>query len=138
MKQSKRFLGGHVLTAETEMIETTNGVGSHERDESWAYVDLAGHRHTWDSNTFTRFSDEDNWFDSDGYEYNGAFHYECDICLEHIVPALIYKPPSAFRSYIPGMTRYTLTEVTNFGGGRLEHTRDLSEEEALAWIEEHK
>lgn len=138
MKQSKRFPGGHFLTAETDMIEITDGVGHYEKDETWTYVDAAGHRHTWNSNTFTQISDEENWFDLDGYEYNGESHYECDICHERLAPSLIYKPPSAFRQFTPGMTHYTLTEITQVGGGRFEHSRNLTEEEALAWIEEHK
>lgn len=138
MKQSCRFPGGHTLTIETDWIETTDSIGHHERDESWVYVDRDDHRHTWDSGTFTEIIDEENWFDSDGYEYNGTSHYECDTCHEHIEPALIYEPPSAFRQFIPGMTHYTLTKVTYIGGGTFEHTQSLTEEEAQAWVEEHK
>lgn len=137
MKSSRRFPGGFTLEAKVEMIEVSECLGHTERDETWEYEDLAGHRHTWNSNTWTRIQDESNWFDSDGMEHNGDHHNECLACHEHLVPGTIYFPPSLFRQFIPGMTTYTLIEESNLGGGIVRRHYALTEEEATIWIAEH-
>lgn len=125
--------GDWTLEVETEWIDISSGFGSLEPDPDWHYVDLAGHEHSHTSESFKRIQVEENWFDQDGIEHNGRYHFECKGCGEWIVPGTRYVPPDFARRQIPGMIHYILTR----DDGHMKSTEYLTQEEADAWMRDH-
>jgi hypothetical protein len=106
MARNEYVIDGHSYVVEVDAIEVTGF--SMKPDPNWTYLDRAGHLH--DHSRALLITVQDNpddppfYFDEDGEEYNAPDHLECSICHEHIDPGLI--PPSPYREFIQGMTRY--------------------------------
>ena len=108
---------GKVYSVDAEMLDVTS---NHRPDETWVFVDAAGHPHFW---TFKgergRYrpdgaelpslvwvkDGEAYWPDSD--EPHDIGHYECRVCGEKVVPRYTADETTI---YIKGLTSYRIDD----------------------------
>lgn len=92
---------GWRLITETPRIEVTSSAP--KMDPNWAYVDRAGHPHTYASRgvSFAVVVDGTEWC-HDCNEHHTMEHFECVDCTEKINPGM--TGPTPYREYVAGPT----------------------------------